>query len=190
MTVLTSRIAALAALAAVVSVATALGACGSDARPERGATSANPVTRASTNEGQGRTQDKQAPGYQALVERQTGKPRSTFTPCNLVTARQAAAIVGPIGQQVEAPQGPSCIYRSRDGNRFITIAVQTLDFPQIKQQIHRPTRVAVSSRTAYCGSYGQPMLFLPLSQGRVLSITGPCGVAKQFAAKALPQLLG
>jgi hypothetical protein len=185
MTALGSRIAALVAVACV---AVGVAACGSGSSQDEHAAAAKPVTRPSTNEGQ--TTKTKAPGYQALVERQTGKPRSNFTPCNLVSAREAAAIVGPIGQQVEAPQGPTCIYRSRDGNRFVTIAVQSLNFPALKKQIQRPTRVAVSSRTAYCGSYGQPMLFLPLSKGRVLSIGGPCGVAKRFALKALPQLNG
>jgi hypothetical protein len=183
MSSLTSRIAALAAIAAL---AGALGACGSETATS--ANSASPVTRPSTNEGQGQAKDTKAPGYQALVERQTGKPQSTFTPCNLVTARQAAAIVGPIAQQVEAPQGPTCIYRSRDGNRFVTLSVQTLDFPKLKQKLQQPQKVAVSDRPAYCGSYGQPMLLLPLTKGRVLSIGGPCGVARKFALKALPQL--
>ena len=50
------------------------------------------------------------PGYQSLVERQGSKPRSRFTPCNLVTKAQAQAIVGaPIHDPLEAPKGPTCI---------------------------------------------------------------------------------
>jgi hypothetical protein len=184
MSTLTHR---LAALATVAVLAAALGACGSDTDTATTGKPAAPVTRPSANEGQDAVK---APNYQALVERQTGKPRSTFTPCNLVTSRQAAAIVGPISQQVEAPQGPTCIYRSRDGSRFITIAVQTMDFPKLRRQIQQPQKVPVSSRTGYCGSYGQPMLFVPLTEGRVLSIGGPCAVARKFALKALPQLHG
>jgi Protein of unknown function (DUF3558) len=174
-------------LIAVVSAATLLAACGgsepsskSTSRPE------GAVKQPSTNEGQ--TPSK-APGYQALVAGQKGHARSTFTPCNLVTQKQAAAIVGgPMRAPVEAPQGPTCIYRSQDGNRFITVALQNVEFGKIKRQIQRPSRVTVSSRTAYCGSYGQPMLYIPLAKGQVLSIAGPCAVAKKFAVKALPQL--
>jgi hypothetical protein len=32
------------------------------------------------------------------------------------------------------------------------------------------------------------MLYLPLEQGRVLSIGGPCDVAARFARAAVPQL--
>ena len=54
-----------------------------------------------------------------LVEQQSNKPAKRFTPCNLVTAPQARAIVGaPIEQPFEAPQGPTCIYRSRDGEEL------------------------------------------------------------------------
>ena len=67
------------------------------------------------------------PGYQKLVERQGSKPRSRFTPCNLVSKAQAGAIVGaPLQDPLEAPQGPTCIYRSQDGKRFVTLAVQSV----------------------------------------------------------------
>ena len=49
-------------------------------------------------------------------------------------------------------------------------------------------RIAVSSRVGYCGTYGQPMLYVPLSGGRVLSIAGQCAVAKRFALKAVGNL--
>jgi hypothetical protein len=194
--------------------ALALGACGGDAKPQAAPGSeANPLTATRPGEvsapaasgssahaqGQGSkvpagepstgAAKDQAPGYQALVDRQTAKPRHRFTPCNLVTGKEAQGIVGKAMQTpIEAPQGPTCIYRSQDGNRFITVALQNVEFGKIKRQIQRPSRVTVSSRTAYCGSYGQPMLYVPLAKGQVLSIAGPCAVAKKFAVKALPQL--
>jgi hypothetical protein len=177
-------------LIAVVSAATLLTACGgSEPSSKRTTQQGKSVTQPSTNEGQTAGKTPGSPGYQALVAGQKGKPRSAFTPCNLVTQKQAAAIVGgPMRAPVEAPQGPTCIYRSQDGNRFITVALQNVEFDKIKRQIRRPSRISVSSRTAYCGSYGQPMLYVPLPRGQVLSIAGPCAVAKKFAVKALPQL--
>jgi hypothetical protein len=176
-------------LIAVVSAATLMAACGGSEQSSKSTTrSEGAVKQPSTNEGQGQTPGK-APGYQALVAGQKGHARSKFTPCNLVTQKQAASIVGgPMRAPVEAPQGPTCVYRSQDGNRFITVALQNVEFAKIKRQIQRPSRVSVSSRTAYCGSYGQPMLYVPLAKGQVLSIAGPCAVAKKFAVKALPQL--
>ena len=129
------------------------------------------------------------PGYQKLVERQGSKPRSRFTPCNLVTKAQAGAIVGgPLQDPLEAPQGPTCIYRSQDGKRFVTLAVQSVAFSKLKHQMHKRQQVTVSNKTAFCGMLGQPILYVPLSGSRVLSVAAPCQVARKFAARAVPRL--
>lgn len=173
----------------IVATAGVLAGCGGSSPPAPIGSPGNPVPAkktAETSEGAKVTK----PGFKALVERQTSKPRSRFTPCNLVTAAQARAIIGaPMLDPIEAPQGPTCIYRSRDGKSFVTLGVQSLDFQKkVKPRLKLSHRIAVASRTAYCGTYGQPMLYLPLSGGRVLSIAAHCAVAKQFAAKAVRQL--
>lgn len=133
--------------------------------------------------------DSEQPGYQKLVERQTHKPTNRFTPCNLVTKAQANAIVGsPLQDPLEAPQGPTCIYRTQDGKSLITVAVQSLKISKLKRQIRNPHAVDVSNRTSYCGTYGQPMLYVPISSGRVLSIAAPCAVAQKFAVTAVRRL--
>jgi hypothetical protein len=110
-------------------------------------------------------------------------------PCTLVSRADASAILGTkVRKPLEAPQGPTCIYRSDDKRRFITLAVQSADLVQLKRQVRKPERVVVSDRTGFCGEYGQPMLYVPLARGEVLSVAGPCGVARRFAAKALEQL--
>jgi hypothetical protein len=50
--------------------------------------------------------------------------------------------------------------------------------------------VSVADRQAYCGVHGAPMLYLPLAQGRVLSVSAQCDVAKRFASTAVPRLDG
>jgi hypothetical protein len=157
----------------LVAEQTRLGATGSGARNNEAAGSASQAK----------------PGYESLVKKQSSHPRSRFTPCNLVTASQARAILGAaIEDPVEAPQGPTCIYRSRNGKSFVSVAVQQGNFDKLKGQLRLRHRVNVSSRTAYCGTYGQPMLYLRLSGGRVLSVAAQCEVAKQFATKAVRQL--
>ena len=129
------------------------------------------------------------PGYQDLVKGQSPKPKSTFTPCNLVTKAQASAIVGkPLKDPLEAPQGPTCIYQPESGKSFVTVSVQTVEFGKLKRQLGQPRRLTVAKRTAYCGQYGQAVMYVPLSKGRVLSITGACGTAKQFASAAVRRL--
>jgi hypothetical protein len=189
----------LLALLAAASVAIALTACGSSKPAPAPGSPEKPLvaqqTRLGGSAASGRSNEaggssEAAPSYDSLVRRQSRHPRSRFTPCNLVTAEQARAIVGaPMLTPTEATQGPTCIYRSRDGKSFVTLSVQSLDFKKkVKPHLKLRHRVAVSSRTAYCGTFGQPMLYLPLSGGRVLAVGAHCAIAKQFALRAVRQL--
>jgi hypothetical protein len=129
------------------------------------------------------------PDYENLVDAQSSTPRSSFTPCNLVGATRAREIVGTaLEPPLEAPQGPTCIYKSRDGKHFVTLAVQSLDFAAIKRDMRGRRHVAVADRSGYCGVHGQPVLYVPISGGRVLSVVGPCGLAREFAATAVERL--
>jgi hypothetical protein len=195
--------------AAAVALSALLAACGGSTAPAPPGSADNPLkavtepaaptgakgarsneaSSAEAGAAEGTARKGTTPGYQALVERQSRHPRHRFTPCNLVTAAQASAILGGrILAPVEAAQGPTCIYRNRSGSSFVTVAVQSLDFPHLKRQIRRPKPVAVSNRAAVCGTYGQPVLYMPLSRGRVLAVAGPCALARRFAAKAADQL--
>jgi hypothetical protein len=89
---------------------------------------------------------------------------------------------------VEAPQGPTCIYRPIRDKRVITLSVQSLEFARLKAQIHDLRPVTVHGRTGYCGSYGQPTVFVPLSSGRVLDVTASCSVATRVASAAVTRL--
>jgi Protein of unknown function (DUF3558) len=161
------------------------GPPGSRSNPLIGDTSAEEKAKGPANEAAA----AQAPGYQRLLEKQTKRPRSGFTPCNLVSPAQASAILGEaVRAPLEAPQGPTCIYRTRKGQGLVTVAVQSLDLPQIKRQLRDRRRIAVSGRTAYCGNYGQPMLYAGLPGGRVLTIGARCGVAQRFASLAVRRL--
>jgi Protein of unknown function (DUF3558) len=179
------RLCGIALAVAMLGVA----ACGSDSGEQPAALPGSPenplVAKTSgTNEGAPRE-----PGYQALVDAQGSKPESTFTPCDLVTQSQARTILGvAIEEPLEAKQGPTCVYQSRDGKAFVTLAIEDVDFGQIKRQLRMRESVDVGGETAYCGNYGQPMLYLPLDGGRVLSVAGHCATAKRFASRALAQL--
>jgi len=121
----------------------------------------------------------------------TGGHLSTVTvhPCTLVSTSQAAAIVGgPVGKPVDAPLGPTCIYRSLRDGHVVTVTVEAADFKRIKQYLHGVRRAAVAGHTAYCGIYGQATTFVPLGKGRVLDVTAPCSLGLRFAATAVPRL--
>jgi hypothetical protein len=131
-----------------------------------------------------------APGYSTLLKRQSKHPKSRFSPCNLVTESQAQSILGAAVQQpLEAPQGPTCIYRTRTGKAFVSVAVQTsTPYEQLRRLVRKRQAVTVSGREGVCGNVGQPTLFLRLSGGRVLTIAADCEIAKQFAIRAVPAL--
>jgi hypothetical protein len=192
----------LSTLAVLVAAATTVSACGGGSAPKAApGTPDNPLqaqaTPTAASKQGARTNEAATPsapsgkaGYQQLLESQSSNPQKRFTPCNLVSRAQARAILGaPILDPIEADQGPTCVYRSKDGKSFVTLAVQTLDFKKaVKPHMKASHRVAVSDRTGYCGTFGQPMLYVPLSKGRVLSVAAHCTVAKQFAIKAVPHL--
>lgn len=131
---------------------------------------------------------RRARGKQTLP---TTTPVSARRPCTLVSRAAAQSLMGtPIIEPVEAPQGPTCIYRTQSGKRFVTLSVQTVSFKKLRAQMRGARRVDVSDKVGYCGRLGQPMLYLPLSAGRVLSISAPCALASRFAAEAVPRLPG
>jgi hypothetical protein len=171
----------------LVVAATFAGACGGD-EPRTAAapgTPENPLVAQPTGDARG----SETPGYRSLVDAQTGQPRSSFTPCNLVTRARAGEIMGAeLEEPLEAPQGPTCIYQTRSGGEMVTVSVQALDLESVRSQLRRAQSVTVGDRTAWCGQHGQPMLYLPLAQGEVLAVAGQCAIAKRFAASALPRL--
>ncbi len=111
-------------------------------------------------------------------------------PCALVSRGQARVILGKaIEPPVQAPLGPTCIYRPVGAKRFVTLAVESLDFASVRTKIRNRTQLDVAGRTAYCGAYyGQPTIFVPLAAGRVLTVAASCTIGAKFAAKAVPRL--
>lgn len=135
------------------------------------------------------------PNYAQLHANRSPEPtsssgsRSRSGPCTLVTATEAASILGsPMQEPIEAAQGPTCLYRTRSGKRLVTLAVQAGSFGQIKLKIHHPRQLDIAGHAATCGVYGQPMLYVPLTGRRVLSISASCTTAEEFALKALGRL--
>lgn len=110
-------------------------------------------------------------------------------PCMLVPKAAAQAILArPILPPQEAPLGPTCIYQPAGERTFVALTVETIDFAQIKPHISGRVQVEVDGRSGYCGTYGQPAIFVPLGGGKVLTVTARCGLARRFAAEALGRL--
>jgi hypothetical protein len=115
----------------------------------------------------------------------------TLDPCTLVTREEAQTIVGkPVGEPVDAPQGPTCIYSIQGAKAPVTLAVQALHFSTVKpqSQLHDRITLTLAGHGAYCGVAGTPTLIVPLSAGRFLSVVAPCPIAASFATKALGRI--
>ena len=180
----------------IAATAVLVAGCGGGSPSAPAGSPDNPlVAEAQTETAAGRSNEsappaEEEPGFQALVERQSRKPGSRFTPC-LVSRAQARAFLGaPAAAPVEAPQGPTCIYRSEDGDAFVTVAVQALDIDRLRRELQLPRAMVVADRRAYCGRRGQAMLYVSLSRNRVLSVGAPCSVARRFATTAGARLSG
>jgi hypothetical protein len=128
-------------------------------------------------------------------EQTGGATAQTLHPCTLVSADEAQAIIGqPIARRVEAPQGPTCIYTprtpagSRRPARQVTIGVSAMSFEKARAQLSSVFPVRIRGHGAYCGAIGNPIMFVPLSGGRVMTVSAPCPIAASLASKALSRL--
>lgn len=185
----------------VVAAAAAVTACGGDdgsarteaplGSPRNPIVAQLPADRSDPDRGRQRPPTNGKPGFRELVDRQSERPATRRSPCELVTKAQAQSILGTrILDPFEAPQGPTCIYRDRTGKIFVSLSVEKRDIDALRKEVKRSVRIEVGGRTGYCASYGRPMLFRELPRGRVLTVSGQCGVAKRFASRAVSQLKG
>jgi len=113
-------------------------------------------------------------------------------PCKLVTAAEASALFGAqVADPIEAPLGPSCIFRSREREDFVSIALQQMEEKHLEPLIRDRDKLDVDRLTGYCGPGEGSNLLVPLSSGRVLTIeggAGGCELAKAFAFQALGRI--
>jgi hypothetical protein len=165
------------------------------AKPDkRAALDGKPVTTAPKPSADGEptaaTSGTASPDYESLLKQKSAPKGTNFSPCNLVSRKRAEVILGgAIQAPLEAPQGPTCIYRSKSGKSFVTVAVQQMRYAKLAKQVTKPVRLGVEGHAAYCGTLGREMLYLPLSGTRLLTIAAPCSVAKAFAATAVQKLV-
>ncbi len=110
-----------------------------------------------------------------------------LNPCKLVSLAEAQTITGgQVHSLVEAPLGPTCIYSGARSE--ITMSVDPMSVSQASGHMTHRQPVNVGSHRGYCGQLGTQMLFVPLAGGRVLHVTAPCGIAGQFATRALSRI--
>jgi hypothetical protein len=148
----------------------------------------NPVHTVAPGTG-GNTVNDDHPAQKASKADAGSVPSAAANPC-VVTQAQASAFTGKnVAAPKVAPLGPTCLYAVPGRKTEITLAVQMAAFSKLRPHIQNLSKFRIDGRTAYCGVYGTPITYVPLGQGRLLSISAPCGVGRKFAAAALPTLL-
>ncbi len=109
-------------------------------------------------------------------------------PCRLVSRSEAASILEETVSVSEGLQGPSCIYASRDSTQQVAIVVESAPLSTLRKRPDRSSRVEVAGRSGWCLRHGSSSVEVPLSDGRVLDVSGPCAAAARFAALALDRV--
>jgi hypothetical protein len=111
-----------------------------------------------------------------------------LNPCALVSLSEAEAITGgAIHGRVEAPLGPTCVYKL-NSKRYITMTIETVSPVQVTRHLKSPKSLDIRGHRAYCARLGAEMLFVPLGPNRLLNVTAPCALGQHFAARALTRL--
>jgi len=180
------------ALIGLLAAAALVAGCGGSDAPQRASATASAPGRLTPTTPDGRSNEAAASDATQLTSA-TGERTDVRRqrPCSLVSTARAKAIFGrAVRKPVEAAQGPTCIYRTRGGNALVTVSVQSQDFRALSRKLAQSSKLRIADRTAYCGTYGQPMLYADVAGGYVLSVAGSCELAKQFASAALPKLTG
>lgn len=114
---------------------------------------------------------------------------TTLDPCSLVTRSEVESAAGAtLSAGVEAPLGPSCIFKRGGRAPDIALAVVPLSFAEARHSLPRPEAVTVGAHTAYCGGPAHAVLLVSVAPGRVLSVSAPCSVARRIAAIAIGRL--
>ena len=111
-----------------------------------------------------------------------------INPCSLVSRGAAMGLLGGAVSATLEPRGPTCVYAMRGSAEQITMVIEDTRLAGLRRHARKASRVPVGSRTGWCMRYASTSVGVPLSGGRTLHVTGPCGTATRFATVALAHI--
>jgi hypothetical protein len=106
-------------------------------------------------------------------------------PCSFVPLAAAKGILGEPVHSSVGDRGPTCIYAPANAANMVTLVVERTSLAALRREASGARAVEVGSRSGWCLRYGSGAVVVPLSDGTVLHVTGPCPLAARFAARAL-----
>jgi Protein of unknown function (DUF3558) len=177
------------ALALMAAVALLLAACG-ESSPTASGTESNEYIVKSSDRISPTTSAPSKAEFPEGEENDEVSPTGAgpVKPCSLVSSDEASAILGAPVHVSTGEQGPTCIYETPGSKRVMTLVVERIDLPSLRNHASAATRIAVAHRVGWCLRYQTTSLVVPLSEGNVLNVTGPCKAATRFAARAIPHI--
>jgi hypothetical protein len=116
---------------------------------------------------------------------ETSKTGADLDPCDLVSSKQAAAILGSSVHSSLGLQGPTCIYETGGSGPQITVVIEQTSLAGLRREASEATRLQVGNRSGWCIDHGSTSVAVPLEKGGVLRVNGPCALASRFAALAV-----
>jgi hypothetical protein len=178
------------ALALAVVATTLLAACGQSESPTAGNTASSEYIVKSSDR---ISATASAPSKAQFPEGEDNDEVSPtgagpVKPCSFVPRDEASAILGAPVQATTEEQGPTCIYEAPGSQQMMTLVVERISLPSLRNHARAATRVAVAGRVGWCLRYQSTSLVVSLPEGNVLNVTGPCDAATRFAARAIPRI--
>jgi hypothetical protein len=70
----------------------------------------------------------------------------------------------------------------------MTLVVERTDLAGLRRNASEATPMRIGGASGWCLRYGSTGVVVPLPDGNVLHVTGPCDLASRFAAQAMGQL--
>jgi Protein of unknown function (DUF3558) len=175
-------------LAALVTML--LAACGESESPTAAETASTKYIVKSSNRISATTSAPSEASFPEGEENDEVSPTGAgpVRPCSFVRRDEASAILGAPVRVTTGEQGPTCIYEISGSKRVMTLVVERINLQSLRNQASAATRVAVAGRAGWCLRYQSTSLVVPLAEGNVLNVTGPCEAATHFAARAIPRI--
>ena len=106
-------------------------------------------------------------------------------PCKLVSKSAAGAILGGTVGVKQEPKGPTCVYALHGSQQQVTLTLESVRLASLRRHARSASSIQVAGHAGWCLHYESTSVAVPLADGRLLHVTGPCATASRLAARAL-----
>ena len=109
-------------------------------------------------------------------------------PCKLVPVGSASTILHAHVTEIDAPLGPTCIFKLRGRKQTYTLAIEAISVSATVRKMKHVSKFKLTGHSAYCGRLGTDVLLVALPHRQALDVHAPCRAARGLASVALPHI--